>query len=136
MVEQELITDRIQKGLAISLEDRQARWDRFTAWSANHSLSEILDLEDEYQRERAALGLPTQERLSRERVRAILARARPGTVGRPKLPGLMAKQETLQKRLARWKKVEGEKAADTRAALTAELEQVKAAIKAEKKAKR
>ena len=81
MTEQAVITARIQKGKAVPLADRQERWDRITAWSKSHSLSEMVTMERELQEARRAAGLPHQADLSRERVRQIDQRASPG-IGR------------------------------------------------------
>ena len=86
--------EKIRAGRSVPLEERQARWDRIQEWSASNSLAEMVRLEADI----------TGVTLSRERIRAIKDGARPGSVGRPKLPGLLAQQRYCRERVAIWRK--------------------------------
>jgi hypothetical protein len=101
---------KIRRGKNTPIEERQERWDRVQAWSKPkahpegrpYSLAEIATMEWERDGEpRDGDGNPVM--LSRERIRAIKERARPGTVGRPQLPGLRARAKAAEGRLILWK---------------------------------
>ena len=123
-VTQDELTEKILAGRRSPIEERQARWDRVQEWAWTKSLSEMVVLE-------AGISGTT---LSRERIRAIKDGARPGSVGRPKLPGLLAQQRRARERLALWKKKPKTKYQAMRIAeVRAELEEATAAVKAEQK---
>lgn len=130
--------EKIRSGTSLPLPARQDRWDRMQAWSQQHSLAEIVDLEVEYQQSQSEAGHPAQlEPLSRERVRAIINGARPGSVARPRLPGLLSRERALTSRIKMWKGRKGHpRSDDLIALLSAELKDVKAEITAEKRRKR
>lgn len=87
--------DKIVEGLSRSLPQRQARWDRVRQWTdERRSLAQMVELEE------SASGM----RLSRERIRAIKNGPRPGSVGRPKLPGLRAAVRAANERVELWKR--------------------------------
>lgn len=113
------VSTRIRAGLQLSIEERQERWDRMKAWEkADKSLADIQNLEYDYS------GL----RFSRERIRQILAGAKPGTVGRPKLRGLLTRRSKLVERLNHWASKDTEHSREEVERLQAELEQVKQEI--------
>lgn len=124
------MVEKIQAGTQTPLEQRQARWDRVQEWSATKSLFEMTLLEEE------ASGVL----LSRERIRAILKGPRPGSVGRPKLPGLLAAERAARARVENWrarnKRNPNESNAARLAEAQAELKEATAAVRAEQKRKR
>jgi len=86
---------RLLNGMALPLDVRQARWERFKVWKRQHkSLADIVALEEAY----------SGHTLTRERVRSILNKPKPGTVGRPKLPGLRAQERELVASIVRWQR--------------------------------
>ena len=117
-------TETIRRGLSVPLEDRQERWDRFQQWS-----KEGASLADIAVREEGLSG----HRLTRERVRAILTRARPGSVGRPKLPGLISRRSALTASLRYWKGFDTDNARSKVDQISVELADVKEAILVERR---
>jgi len=116
--------EKLRAGRSAPIEDRQARWDRISQWSATYSLAQMVALKAEVS------GVT----LSRERVRAIKEGARPGSVGRPRLPGLLARQRHARATVALWrKKPKTEYQADRLATAKAELEVAVAGVKDEQK---
>jgi hypothetical protein len=116
--------EKIRVGRRTPIEERQERWDRIQEWGRSNSLAQMVLLEAE------ASGVS----LSRERIRAIKDGARPGSVGRPKLPGLLARQKAGREKVALWrKKPKTEYQAERLAAAKAELAEATADVKAEQK---
>lgn len=120
------MVDQIRDGRALPLEQRQARWDRIQGWSVIASLAQMVELEAE------ASGVT----LSRERIRAIRDGARPGSVPRPQLPGLLGRQARAKAKLKVWrsKKATGWSGADAHVdRLVAELAEIRSLITAEQR---
>jgi hypothetical protein len=116
-------TVAIRLGLQLPLEERQARWDRIQQWRRKHSLAEMVRLEKDVS------GLE----LTRERIRTIANGSRPGSVGRPRMPGLLARERTLAKREERWSARETPYSQLRLTEVKRELRSVRAAIKAEER---
>jgi hypothetical protein len=124
MTTDEAQVEKIRAGRSAPIEDRQARWDRIQKWSATSSLAQMVELEA------GVSGVS----LSRERIRAIKDGARPGSVGRPRMPGLIARQRAAQGKLSLWRKkpkTEYQTAKIAEARL--ELAEATTAVKAEQK---
>jgi len=119
-----LAVEKLRAGRSAPLSERQARWDRVQEWSKTSSLAEMVRLEE------GVSGVS----LSRERIRAIKDGARPGSVGRPKLPGLLSRQRIAKEKVAIWRKrPKTGYQADRLAQARAELDQANAELKAEQK---
>ena len=78
----------------------------------------------------------TGHQVTRTRFGAIVKSARPGSVGRPKLPGLLARERRVKARIAIWSAKTGDYATTVTDGLKAELVDITRAIKAEKARKR
>jgi len=124
MTTDEAQIEKIRAGRSAPIEDRQARWDRIQKWGRTQSLAQMVRLEAEFS------GVS----LSRERIRAIKDGARPGSVGRPRLPGLLARQREAREKVALWrKKPKTEFQAGKLETAKAELDDATAEVKAEQK---
>jgi hypothetical protein len=117
------MVDRIRSGRAQPLEESQARWDRMTEWSKTMSLSQMVDAEREL----------NGSILSRERVRAIIGRARPGATERSKLVTYQARERKAMRTLTAWKGRTGIRAERLIAAAKADLAESRKLIRAEKR---
>jgi len=116
--------EKIRAGRRTPIEERQARWDRIQEWAAANSLAQMVELEE------SVSGV----RLSRERIRAIKDRPRPGSVGRPKMPGYLARQRAAREKVALWrKKPKTEFQAAKLEEAKAELAEATAVVNAERK---
>jgi hypothetical protein len=128
-VTDDLRVERIREGRRTPVEERQARYDTFRAWSEVDKLS----LAQIAARWEAQTGQP----IARQRVSTILSSPRPGTFFKgSQLVALERKRDDLREKIKTWTRRQSPVAVQRVADLQAQLVSVEADLREERKSAR